>query len=470
MSVDFCHLHTHTQYSLLDGASRLSDLIRRACAMGQQALAITDHGNLFGAIEFYKACQDATKAAEKEGRPGLKPILGMEAYIVPGGQSRTSREKIEGEYDRHCLLWAADAEGFKNLMQLSTLAYQEGFYMHPRLDQDLLARHAKGLLGSSGCIGSDVPAAILYQDYAAARRVAGRYVEIFGKGNFYFELQNQCGALNPATCPDEARDLAEKQKKVNEAVLKLAKEFSAKVVATNDSHYTTRDDAEAHDALLCIGTGKLVKDRNRLEFACSEFYLKSGEEMRALFGDLPEALANTLEVAERCNLKLKFGQYHYPVFPIPEGEEPEKFFRRIVGEGLKGRYGEPLRPEIRTRAEEELRVLAKMGFIGYLLIVWDIIREARARAIPVGPGRGSRSAITCSSNASSTKGATRCPTLTLISASRGARRSWTTCRTSTAATARPASSPSTPWPRKARSATSAASSTGRWRKWTASPS
>jgi DNA polymerase-3 subunit alpha len=389
MPVDFCHLHTHSQYSLLDGASRLPDLIRRAFAMGQKALAITDHGNLFGAIEFYKACQEATKAAEKEGRPGLKPILGMEAYIVPGGQPRTTREKVEGEYDRHCLLWAADAGGFKNLMRLSTLAYQEGKYMHPRLDQDLLARYGKGLLGSSGCIGSDVPAAILYQDYAAARRVAGRYMEIFGKGNFYFELQNQCGALDLASCGEDARDLAEKQKKVNEAILKLAKEFDAKVVATNDSHYTTREDAEAHDALLCIGTGKLVTDTNRLKFACPEFYLKSGEEMRALFGDVPEALANTLEVAERCDLKLPFGQYHYPIFPIPDGEEPEKFFRRIVAEGLKARYGDPPRPEVRTRAEEELRVLAKMGFIGYLLIVWDIIREARARAIPVGPGRGS---------------------------------------------------------------------------------
>ncbi|MBI3829420.1 MAG: DNA polymerase III subunit alpha [Planctomycetes bacterium] len=389
MPVDFCHLHTHTQYSLLDGASRIGDLIKRAQKMGQKALAITDHGNMFGAVEFYKACLEASKAAEKEGKPGLKPILGTESYIVPDGRSRATREKIEGEYDHHCLLWAASLDGFKNLMKLSTLAYTEGFYMHPRVDREMLAKHAKGVIASSGCLGSEVPQTILKKDYEAARKVAGVFLDIFGKENFYFELQNQAGAMAAANPSEDARELARAQKKVNEAIIKLAREFGGKLIATNDSHYTSREDAAAHDALLCIGTGKLISDTNRLKFACDEFYLKSGEEMRLLFPDMPEALNNTLEVAERCNLKLKFGEYHYPVFPIPGGEDPEVFFRREVEKGLKQRYGAKLSAEVKTRAEEELRVLQKMGFVGYLLIVWDIIREATARGIPVGPGRGS---------------------------------------------------------------------------------
>jgi len=202
-------------------------------------------------------------------------------------------------------------------------------------------------------------------------------------------VQNQAGALAAAHPGEEARELARAQKKVNEAIIRLAREFGGKLIATNDSHYTTREDAEAHDALLCIGTGKLLSDTNRLKFACDEFYLKSSEEMQLLFPDLPEALSNTLEVAERCNLKLKFGEYHYPAFPIPGGEDPNEFFRRQVTEGLKWRYGGKVPAEMKARAEEELRVLIKMGFVGYLLIVWDIIREARARGIAVGPGRGS---------------------------------------------------------------------------------
>ncbi|MCW8131325.1 MAG: DNA polymerase III subunit alpha [Planctomycetota bacterium] len=389
MPVDFCHLHTHTQYSLLDGASRIGDLIKRAQKMNQKALAITDHGNMFGAIEFYKACSDANKAAEKEGKPTVKPILGMEAYIVPDGRGRATREKIEGEYDHHCLLWAADNDGFKNLMKLSTAAYTEGFYMHPRVDREILAAHAKGVIASSGCLGSEVPQTILKKDYEAARKVAGIFLEIFGKENFYFEVQNQAGALAASYPSEDAQELARAQKKVNEAIIKLAKELGGTLIATNDSHYTSREDAQAHDALLCIGTGKLIGDANRLKFACDEFYLKSTDEMRQLFPDLPEALNNTLQIAERCNLKLKFGEYHYPNFPIPNGEDADVFFRRQVEEGLKWRFGPKVPSEVKSRAEEELRVLLKMGFVGYLLIVWDIIREARARGIPVGPGRGS---------------------------------------------------------------------------------
>jgi DNA polymerase-3 subunit alpha len=386
----FCHLHTHTQYSLLDGASRIGDIVKRARKMNQPALAITDHGNMFGAIEFYKACKETEKTAEKDGLPPLKPIIGMEAYIVPAGESRTKREKIEGNYDHHMLLWAADLDGYKNLMKLSSAAYQEGFYYHPRIDRDILAKHSKGIIASSGCIGSEVPQNVINKDYQAAYRMAGIYQEIFGKENFYFEIQDHCIALADSPAANESmRELATLQKKVNEAIIKMSKELGGKLICTNDSHYTDREDAKAHDALLCIGTGKLLADINRLKFACDEFYLKSSEEMGKIFGSIPQALSNTLEIAERCNLKLKFGDYHFPVFKIPGDEEPNGYFRKQVMEGIRHRYGKSPPEHVLARTNEELRVLEKMGFVGYLLIVWDIIREARSRGIPVGPGRGS---------------------------------------------------------------------------------
>ncbi|MCY3022331.1 MAG: DNA polymerase III subunit alpha [Planctomycetota bacterium] len=382
----FCHLHTHTQYSLLDGASRIADIVQRAREMNQPALAITDHGNMFGVVEFYKECVDASSRAAKDGLPPIKPIIGMEAYIVPNGESRTKREKVEGEYDHHLILWAADLTGYKNLMKLSSYAYLEGFYSRPRVDRELLATYGKGLLAASGCIGSEVPQTILKKDYAAACRRAAAYQEIFGKDGFYFELQEHCGASADAA---EAQELAAQQKKVNEAIIRMARELGGKLICTNDSHYTTRSDAKAHDTLLCIGTGKLVSETNRLKFACDEFYLKSGEEMARAFAGIPEALQNTLEVAERCNVKLQSGVYHFPAFQVPGGEDANVFFRRMVQEGLKRRYGDPVPPHVQARADEELRVLEKMKFVGYLLIVWDIIREARSRGIPVGPGRGS---------------------------------------------------------------------------------
>ena len=386
----FCHLHVHTQYSLLDGASRIAEIVKRARQMNQPALAVTDHGNMFGAIEFYKACADAAKNAERDGLPRIKPIIGMEAYVVPNGESRSKRDKVEGEYDHHLLLWATSLEGYKNLMRLSSAAYLEGFYYHPRVDRELLAKHSKGVLAASGCIGSEVPQAILKKDYAAACRQAAAYQEIFGKGGFYFELQDHCiAAAETPEATDDMRDLAAQQKKVNEAIVRIARELGGKLICTNDSHYTSREDAKAHDVLLCIGTGKLLSDANRLRYACDEFYLKSSEEMGRIFSGYPEALRNTLEIAERCELKLKFGDYHFPKFQVPGGEDPNAYFRRQVEEGLRRRYGEPLPAAVRARADEELRVLEKMGFVGYLLIVWDIIREARARGIPVGPGRGS---------------------------------------------------------------------------------
>ena len=387
----FCHLHTHTQYSLLDGASRLSEIVKRARQMNQPALAITDHGNMFGAIEFYRACLDASKNAGKDHLPPLKPILGMETYVVPNGESRTKHEKVDGEIGYHLILWAANNEGYRNLMKLSSQAYLEGFYYKPRVDRELLARHSKGLLAASGCVGSEIPQTALKKDGAAALRMAGIYQEIFGKENFYFELQDHCiAAAHAPEATDAMRKLAADQKKVNAAIIRIARETGGKLICTNDSHYTSREDARAHEVLLCIGTGKLLKEEKRLEFACDEFYLKSSEEMERIFGSsVPEALKNTLEIAERCELKLEFGKYHFPAFQVPGGEDANAFFRRQVEEGLKRRYGEPIPAPVRSRAQEELRVLQKMGFVGYMLIVWDIVREARARRIPVGPGRGS---------------------------------------------------------------------------------
>ncbi|MEI6235864.1 MAG: DNA polymerase III subunit alpha [Planctomycetota bacterium] len=388
--MSFCHLHTHTQYSLLDGASRIGDIIKRARANKQTALAITDHGNMFGAIEFFKACKDTKKLAEKDGLPALKPIIGMEAYVVPNGESRTKREKIDGDIDHHLLLWASTDEGYRNLMKLSTYAYKEGYYYHPRVDRELLAQYGKGIIASSGCVGSEVPQTVLHKDYDAAYRMAGAYQEIFGKENFYFEIQDHCiGRAETPDATENMRELAAMQKKVNEAIVKMAKNLGGKIICTNDSHYTDRDDAKAHDALMCIGMGKMIGDESRMRFACDEFYLKNSDEMTRLFSWIPEAVTNTLEVAEKCNVDIKFGDYHFPKFQVPNGEDVNDYFTRQVMDGIKQRYGSTPSDAIMARTNEELRVLKKMGFVEYLLIVWDIIREARARGIPVGPGRGS---------------------------------------------------------------------------------
>lgn len=374
-AADFRHLHVHSEYSLLDGASRISDLVKRALNLGQDALALTDHGNMFGAIEFYKTCKELSQKAEAAGRPGIKPLIGLETYIVPRGGSRASREKINGEIAHHLILLARNEEGYKNLLRLSSRAYAEGFYYRPRVDRELLAEYAGGLLGLSACLKGEIASALRRGDTAAAREAAGFYREALGPENFYFELQDH-------RLPE--------QKKVNEGLLALAKEFGAQAVVSNDSHYTDRDDAEAHDVLLCIGTGKLLSDPNRMRFSGAEYYLKSGEEMLSRFGEeLSAALRNTREVAERCELKLTFGEYHYPKFPVPKGRKLNAYFRALTEEGLHRRYGEKLPDTVRARADEELRVLTKMGFDGYLLIVWDIIREAKRRGIPVGPGRGS---------------------------------------------------------------------------------
>ncbi|MCX7804809.1 MAG: DNA polymerase III subunit alpha [Planctomycetota bacterium] len=304
----------------------------------------------------------------------------MEAYIAPGGMPRTSRELADGESACHLLLLAKDIEGYRNLMRLSTAAYLEGHYYKPRVDRDLLAAHSKGLIATTGCMSSEFGRELERKGRDAARRLAGIYREIFGAENLYFEIQDH-------GLPEEKRLYGE--------VLALAREMGGKVVATNDVHYVEASDARAHDVLLCIGTGKMLQDENRMRFGSEEFYMKSGEQMAAMFAEIcPEAVANTIEVAGRCDLKLKFGEYHYPKFEVPPGVTEEEYFRDLVFRGLKKRYG-TITEEIRRRAEEELRVISKMGFTGYLLIVWDIVRYAREQGIPVGPGRGSATGSIC---------------------------------------------------------------------------
>jgi DNA polymerase-3 subunit alpha len=371
---DFCHLHVHTEYSLLDGASKIHPLVKHAHNLKQKALAITDHGNMFGAIEFYQACRELTKKAEAEGKPGIKPLIGTEAYIVPEGRSRHTREKVGGEAGCHLVLLARDLEGWQNLLKLASLGYTEGFYYNARIDREILGRYAKGLIGLSACLAGEIPMVLRRGDQARAKEIAGIYQDLLGAENFYLELQDH---------------RLEEQRKLNPQLIRLAAEIGAKLVATNDSHYTDRSDAKAHDALLCIGTKKTINDAQRMRFETEEFYLKSGAEMWSLFAECPEALKNTMEVAERCDLKLKFGAYHYPLFPVPDGKSLSAYFREQVEDGLRRRYGGEIPATVRTRADEEMRVLIKMGFDGYLLIVWDIISESRRRGIPVGPGRGS---------------------------------------------------------------------------------
>ncbi|CAN5272681.1 DNA polymerase III subunit alpha [soil metagenome] len=359
--MSFVHLHTHSEYSLLDGANRFTGMVAAARSMGMGALAITDHGNLFGAIEFYRAAKEA----------GVRPILGMEAYLAPG--DRRDRGGRGGNY-HHLLLLAEDAAGWRNLIRLSSIGYLEGFYYKPRIDHAVLAEHAAGLICLSACLKGEVASHLDGENYEAARLAALRMATVFGPDHFFLELQDH-GI--PA------------QRKVNGGVLELAEELGLPLVATNDVHYERRADASAHDVLLCIQTGKLVDQEDRLRFYSDEFYFKSSEEMAARFPDHPEALANTGWIAERCDVELDFGKVHLPAFPLPpEHRTLEALLEALAREGLAERY-DPVTDEIRERFEYELEVIQKTGYAGYFLIVADFIAYARSRKIAVGPGRGS---------------------------------------------------------------------------------
>ena len=382
MADGFVHLHNHTEYSMLDGAARVEELVLAAKADGQRALAITDHGNLYGAIDFYEACR----------KHGVTPILGIEAYMA--AQSRFDRPPRRGKIDdtggeteggqklyHHLTLLAVSNDGYRNLRELSSLAFLEGYYYKPRLDWDLLERFNEGLIATSGCLGGVVLQALLQDDYDKALGLAGRLQTIFGRDNFFIEMQDH-------GLPEQVR--------TNPQLLRIAKELRAPLLATNDLHYVHHNDAEMHDALLCIGTGSLVADPNRFRFHSDQNYLKSAAEMRYLFREIPEACDNTLLIAERANVTIEFDNDALPEFPIPavfagatHKDGANALLRDLTYRGARERYGDALSDEVRTRLEHELGVVAEMGFSDYFLVVWDLIRHAHERGIRVGPGRGS---------------------------------------------------------------------------------
>ncbi|OGR82734.1 MAG: DNA polymerase III subunit alpha [Elusimicrobia bacterium RIFCSPLOWO2_01_FULL_64_13] len=364
----FVHLHAHTEYSLLDGACRIvddkgkpSELIRWVASHKMPALAMTDHGNLHGAIEFYGACQ----------QEGVKPILGMEAYVAPG--SRTDRTGAISASNNHLTLLARNEAGFRNLMKLTSLSYLEGYYYKPRVDWELLEKHREGLIALSGCLKGKLAETILSGKPDEAMELAGRWQEIFGKGGFYLEVM------------DHGID---KQKEVARALAELSKKTGIPLVATNDCHYLKKDDAFAHDVLLCIGTGRLLSDANRMRYATEEFYYKSPQEMAQVFAELPEALRSTVEIASQCNVELKFDRMLLPEYSVPQGESLDSYLEKLCLDGIRKRYGQTT-PELKNRLDSELGTIRKMGFAAYFLIVWDFIRFARSEGIPVGPGRGS---------------------------------------------------------------------------------
>jgi len=358
---DFVHLHVHSEYSLLDGSSRIGDLAARAAHLGMPALAITDHGAMYGVVDFYKACR----------REGVKPILGCEVYVAP--RTMGDREPRIDDNLFHLVLLAETQEGYRNLMALVSEAYLHGFYYKPRVDKELLARYSEGLIALSACIAGEIPTYLLQGDWEGARKAALAYREIFGTDSFFLELQDH--------------GMAEEEE-VNRKLISLARELGLPLVASNDVHYVEKADARAHDVLLCIQTGKTIEDTNRLRFPSPEFYLKSGAEMAVLFAEVPEALANTRAIAERCQVELEFGTLHLPHFPVPGDKPANDFLAELCRRGLRERYP-AVTPTLEERLQYELDVITRMGYASYFLIVWDLIRFARERGILVGPGRGS---------------------------------------------------------------------------------
>ena len=359
----FVHLHLHTEYSLLDGAIRMKELMKKAAEFKMPAVAMTDHGNLFGAIEFY---QEATKA-------GIKPIIGCEAYIAPGSHKDRGSSPRDAAF--HFTLLAQDETGYRNLVKLLSTAHLDGFHYRPRIDKELLASHSAGLIGLSGCLASEVNSAIQANQIDNATKFAAEYRDILGAKNFFIELHDHG---------------IEEQQICNRVLPKIAKDLGVGLVAANDVHFLHRTDHAAHDVMLCIGTGKMVSDERRMHYV-PELYFKSPEEMREVFRDFPEAISNTLEIGQRCHLDLEFGKSKYPEYPMPEGKTREGYLRKLCEKGLVDRYGERAKidNELRQRLDYEIGVLEKTGFVSYILIVWDFIHFAKERGIPVGPGRGS---------------------------------------------------------------------------------
>ena len=359
----FVHLHLHTEYSLLDGSIRMKELMKKAAEFEMPAVAITDHGNLFGVIEFYQEAQ----------RAGVKPIIGCEVYVAPGSHKDRPPSRRESAY--HFTLLAENEIGYRNLVKLVTAAHLDGFHYAPRIDKALLAERSAGLIGLSGCLAGEINSAIQANNIEKAKQSAAEYRDILGAENFFVELHDHG---------------MEEQKMCNTALVQIARDLGVGMVAANDVHFLRRSDHQAHDVMLCIGTGKMVQDETRLHYL-PELYFKSPAEMRQVFHDFPGAIKNTLVIGERCGLDLEFGRSKYPEYPVPAGKTREGYLRELCFQGLSTRYGERATsdPELKRRLEYELGVLEKTGFVSYLLIVWDFIHFAKEKGIPVGPGRGS---------------------------------------------------------------------------------
>ncbi|MBS1126260.1 MAG: dnaE [Nitrospirae bacterium] len=360
---DYVSLHLHTEYSLLDGAIRIKELVERAKQFKMPAITMTDHGSLFGAVEFYK---QVTKA-------GIKPIIGCELYVAPGSRFDRGNTGNE-EVSFHLILLARDNAGYKNLVTLVTKAYLEGFYYKPRVDLGLLEQYSGGLIALTACLKGEIPYCLQRGLLDRARERALQYKHIFGPENFYFEIQ--------------ANGLPE-QVEVNRQLIALGRELHIGLVATNDCHYLKKEDAKAHEVLLCIQTGKTLKDASRMKFSSNEFYLKSPAEMKETFRDVPEAISNTITIAERCNVDFELGKSLLPQYRASDGEDPYEMLLRLANEGLLRKHGPDVPDVYRERLQTELEVIKKMGYASYFLIVWDFISYARSKDIPVGPGRGS---------------------------------------------------------------------------------
>lgn len=362
--MSFVNLHVHTEYSLLDGACRISGIMDRVKELGQTAVAITDHGVMYGCIDFYKAAKAA----------GVKPIIGCEVYVTRRG----IEDRVHGidNDPYHLVLLCKDRKGYENLCMMVSEAFINGFYGKPRVDLPMLEKYHEGLIALSACLGGAIPQYLLHEDYNSAKDYALKMANIFGQDNFYLELQDHG---------------IEAQRPVNQGVARIARETGLPLVVTNDAHYLRKEDAKMQDVLLCIQTGKTVDEEGRMRFETEEFYLKSEAEMAELFPNYPEAIENTTKIAERCNLEFVFNEYHLPSFPVPEGYTNEEYFRKVCMDGFAERYPNPPQ-EYRDRLEYEIGVISRMGYVNYYLIVWDFIRYAKENGIPVGPGRGSGAA------------------------------------------------------------------------------
>ena len=360
--MNFTHLHVHTEYSLLDGSNKINEYVSRVKELGMKSAAITDHGVMFGCIDFYKAAKAA----------GIKPILGCEVYVAPGSRFDKEKGKEEDRY-YHLVLLAETQEGYQNLIKIVSYGFVDGFYYKPRVDMELLEQYHEGIIALSACLAGEVARNLARGFYEEGKEAALRYEKIFGKGNFFLELQDH-------GIPE--------QRQVNHELIRMSRETGIELVATNDVHYTYSSDAEAHDILLCVQTGKSLKDENRMRYEGGQYYVKSEEEMRRLFPYAPEAIENTGKIAERCNVEIEFGVTKLPKFDVPDGYTAWEYLNKLCFEGLDKRYTDN-KEELKKRLNYELGVIKDMGYVDYFLIVWDFIRYAREQGIMVGPGRGS---------------------------------------------------------------------------------